>query len=109
MAIVEVSVVPLGTGHTSLSSHVAGALKVVEESGLRYELTGMGTILYGDLDAILTVVRRMHESCFDRGVQRVLTQVRIDDRRDKTNTPQEKVASVRQKMATGDGEGKGSP
>lgn len=98
MAIVEVSVVPLGTGDTSLSSYVAEAVKIVQESGLEYELTGMGTILYGKLDDILQTVRRMHESCFERGARRVLTQLRIDDRRDKPSSPREKVDSVRKKL-----------
>ena len=43
----------------------------------------MGTIIYGDLEEILQVLRKMHESCFEGEVNRVLTQVKIDDRRDK--------------------------
>lgn len=97
MAIVEVSVVPLGTGDTSLSAYVAGAVDVLQASGLSYELTAMGTIIYGGLDRILETVRAMHESCFRRGVQRVLTQIKIDDRRDRASTPQDKVRSVLEK------------
>lgn len=98
MAIVEVSVVPLGTARTSLSNEVARAVAVLQASGLSYELTAMGTIIYGDLDKILETVRAMHESCFQSGVQRVLTQIKIDDRRDRASTPQEKVRSVLGKM-----------
>ncbi|MGQ9484404.1 MAG: MTH1187 family thiamine-binding protein [Desulfosoma sp.] len=98
MAIVEVSVVPLGTARTSLSNEVARAVAVLQASGLSYELTAMGTIIYGDLDKILETVRAMHESCFQSGVQRVLTQIKIDDRRDQASTPQEKVRSVLEKM-----------
>ncbi len=97
MAVVEVSVVPLGTADTSLSSYVAGAVDVLQTSGLSYELTAMGTIIYGDLDRILETVRTMHESCFQRGVQRVLTHIKIDDRRDRASTPQDKVRSVLEK------------
>lgn len=97
MAIVEVSVVPVGTADTSLSAYVAGAVDVLQASGLSYELTAMGTILYGDLDRILEIVRAMHESCFQRGVHRVLTQIKIDDRRDRASTPQDKVRSVLEK------------
>lgn len=98
MAIVEVSVVPLGTAKTSLSDEVAGAVAILRASGLSYELTAMGTIIYGDLDKILETVRAMHESCFQRGVQRVLTQIKIDDRRDRPSTPKDKVHSVLEKL-----------
>ncbi len=98
MAVVEVSVVPLGTGDTSLSGYVADAVRIVRESGLEYELTAMGTIIYGELEAVLDVVRSMHESCFQKGVRRVLTQVKIDDRRDKSVAPGSKVAAVLGKL-----------
>lgn len=98
MAIVEVSVVPLGTGETSLSAYVAGAVEILQASGLSYELTAMGTIIYGDLDKILETIRAMHESCFHKGVQRVLTQIKIDDRRDRVSSPEAKVRSVLEKM-----------
>lgn len=105
MAIVEVSVVPLGTGDTSLSSYVAKVLEVVGESGVKYEITPMGTILSGSLDEIFPVISKMHERCFEEGVQRVLTLIKIDDRRDKTVEPQDKVSSVKAKLM-GKGAGK---
>lgn len=98
MAIVEVSIVPIGGTGTSLSDHVARALGVLEKSGLRYELTAMGTIISGDLDQIMITVRQMHESCFEGGSSRVLTTVKIDDRRDRAATPEDKVKSVREKL-----------
>ncbi|RLE00057.1 MAG: thiamine-binding protein, partial [Aquificota bacterium] len=48
MAVAEVTVVPLGTGSPSLSVYVAKALKILEQSGLKYQLTPMGTIIEGD-------------------------------------------------------------
>ncbi len=99
MAIAEITIVPLGVEGASMSGYVAGAVKVLEESGLNFELTAMGTIVSGDLDEIWSVLRRMHESCFSAGAPRVLTQVRIDDRRDRVGTPEQKVRSVREKLA----------
>jgi uncharacterized protein (TIGR00106 family) len=58
----------------------------------------MGTIVEGDLDRILAVVKKMHEGVFGKGVVRVLTTIRIDDRRDKAQGMKEKVDSVREKL-----------
>ena len=99
MAVVEVSIVPIGTRKTSLSPYVAKVVGVLKESPLQYELTAMGTIISGDLDEILRVIRKMHESCFDAEVTRVLTQIKIDDRRDRVGTSEQKVRSVLEKLA----------
>ena len=102
MAIVEISVVPLGTGSTSLSPYVAACEKELKEhSGdLKYELTAMGTIIEGDLDQILQLVRRLHEVPFKSGAERVSTSIKIDDRRDKSGSIKQKVQSVEDKLRT---------
>ncbi len=99
MAMVEVSIVPVGTDSPSVSQYVALALKVLQaEKDLKYELTAMGTILEGDLGRLLTLVRKMHQSVLDTGVKRVVTTVKIDERRDKASSITGKVASVKEKL-----------
>ena len=99
MAIAEVSVVPLGTKTPSVSQYVARAIKVLEqEKDIKYEITPMGTIIEGDLDRILAVVGKMHEGVFGEGVARVITTVKIDDRRDKALAMREKVDSLKKKL-----------
>jgi len=99
MAIAEVSVVPLGTKTPSVSQYVARAIKILEqEQGIKHEITPMGTVIEGELDRILAVVKRMHETVLGEGVVRVVTTVKIDDRRDKPLTMKGKLDSVRQKL-----------
>jgi uncharacterized protein (TIGR00106 family) len=99
MAIVEVSCVPLGTKTPSVSQYVARAVKVLDhEKGIKYEITAMGTIIEGDLDKILAVVRKMHEQVFGEGVARVVTTIKIDDRRDKAQSMKGKVDSLKKKL-----------
>jgi uncharacterized protein (TIGR00106 family) len=99
MPIAEVSVVPLGTKSPSVSHYVARAIKVLEqEKDIKYETTAMGTIIEGDLDGILAVVKRMHEAIFGEGVARVITTVKIDDRRDKAQSMKAKLDSLRKKL-----------
>jgi len=99
MAIAEVSVIPIGTGSTSLSSYVADMQRVLENvEGITYELTSMGTIIEGPLGRILAAVEVLHESPFMGGAQRVSTSVKIDDRRDKNSTSRGKLESVERKL-----------
>jgi len=106
MAMAEVSVVPLGTKTPSVSQYVARAIKVLEqEKGIKYETTPMGTVIEGDLtviegdlDRILAVVKKMHEGIFGEGVARVITTVKIDDRRDKAQSMKAKLDSLKKKL-----------
>ena len=99
MAIVAVSVVPIGTGETSVSSYVAGAEKVLREDGrVTFRLGPMFTTIEGDLVDCLDVVKKMHESLFAAGARRVSTLVKIDDRRDREATMEGKVRSVEEKL-----------
>ena len=99
MVIAEISVVPLGTGSPSLSRYVAECVEVLQEIGIRYTLTPMGTILEGSLEEVLEVVRLLHRVPFNKGVERVSTRVVIDERRDKDATAEGKVESVRKRLA----------
>jgi len=99
MAIAEVSIVPIGTETPSVSKHIARAVKVLQqEKDVDYELTSMGTIIEADLDKILTLVKKMHQEIFNEGVARVVTTIRIDDRRDKTLSMCGKLDSLRKKL-----------
>ena len=98
MVIAEISVVPLGTGSPSLSRYVAECVEVLEETGIRYTLTAMGTILEGSLEEVLEVVRLLHRVPFNKGVERVSTRVVIDERRDKDATAEGKIRSVEERL-----------
>uniref|UniRef100_A0A7C1F888 MTH1187 family thiamine-binding protein n=1 Tax=Ammonifex degensii TaxID=42838 RepID=A0A7C1F888_9THEO len=101
MVVAEIAVVPVGTGSPSVSRYVADCVKVLEESGLKYEVTAMGTIVEGDLDAVLVAARQMHLAPFAAGAQRVVTTVKIDERRDRELSIEGKVAAVARQMGEG--------
>lgn len=95
MAVVGVTVIPLGTGSPSVGDYVRACVEVLKEyPGLRVELTPMSTVIEGDLGRVLEVVKRMHEVPFEAGALRVVTQVTIDDRRDKPLTIRGKLDAV---------------
>jgi uncharacterized protein (TIGR00106 family) len=97
--IAEVTVVPLGTTSTSLSSYVAEVEKVLKKfPSLKSLLTPMSTILEGEMDEVLAAIKAMHEAPFGMGALRVSTTLRIDDRRDKGITMAGKLAAVKSKL-----------
>jgi uncharacterized protein (TIGR00106 family) len=101
MAIMEISVVPLGTKSASVSEHVAAALRVLRrEKGLTYELCPMGTVIEApSVKKLLSVAEKMHMTVLSGKIQRVVTSIKIDDRRDKKLSMRGKIQSVEEKLA----------
>lgn len=99
MAVAEITIIPSGTGTSSVSTYVAKVLKVLQqEEDVKYQVTSMGTIVEGDLDRILLLAKKMHEAAFDESVRRVATLLKIDDRRDKPLSMEGKLSSVMDKL-----------
>ena len=99
MALMHLAIVPLGTNSSSVGEYVADIQKVLEKSGFSYELTDMGTIIEGNAEDLLKLAAQLAETPFSKGVNRVLTQISLDDRRDKKVSIGAKKASVSDRLA----------
>ncbi len=97
--IAEFSIVPVGKG-VSLSPFVAECLRIVEESGLKHQLTPMGTVLEGDTEKVMDTIMACHSQVL-RMSDRVVTNIKIDDRRDRPADMERKVRSVEEKLRKG--------
>jgi uncharacterized protein (TIGR00106 family) len=102
MALMEISVVPIGTG-TSVAKFVAKAIRALEgEPDMEYEMTSMGTIVSGDVDRLLAAARMMHQAVLEAGAQRIITTIKIDDRKDKPITLHSKLEALRKELGEKD-------
>ncbi len=102
MAIVDVTVIPIGTSDPSVSKYVANIQTILKkyelEGKITYQLTPMNTIIEGELSTLFEVIKAIHEAPFNMGINRVATNIRIDDRRDKNTTMQGKLESVQKHL-----------
>jgi uncharacterized protein YqgV (UPF0045/DUF77 family) len=58
----------------------------------------MGTAVEGEVDDLLRLAAQMHRAPFTHGAQRVLTTIRIDERRDKEVRIAGKKAAVLKRL-----------
>lgn len=93
-AIAEFTVVPIGVG-VSLSKYVAACERVLENSGLRYELHANGTNLEGEWDEVMSAIKACHETLHKMDVPRISTIIKIGTREDRDQKMDDKTASVR--------------
>jgi uncharacterized protein (TIGR00106 family) len=93
MAIVEFTVIP-AVSEEKIYEIVDKAIKVVIDSGLKYEVGANSTTVEGPLDEVLSVVMKAHAVARDEGSGRVFTIIKIDDKATGV-TIEEKVEKYR--------------
>ena len=96
-ALVEFSMFP--TEQTqSKSAFVARVLDIVDQSGLPYQLTPMGTIIEGEsVEEVLAVINRAYEE-LQKDCGRVYSSIKIDWREGPMGRLNNKTASVEAKL-----------
>jgi uncharacterized protein (TIGR00106 family) len=98
--IADFCIVPLGVG-LSLSKYVAACEKILKEAGLNPQLHAYGTNVEGDWDAVLSGLKKCHETIHQMGAPRITTTVKLGTRVDRDQTMQDKVRSVKNKLSDG--------
>jgi uncharacterized protein (TIGR00106 family) len=97
MVLLEFSMFPVGKGE-SLSQYVARSLEIIEQSGLDYRLTAMGTILEGEARQVFEVV----EKCLDAMAEdcdRISCSVKLDYRKGQSGRLDAKVNRVQERLS----------
>ena len=96
MATADLTVIALGRPDASASAYIAEIQRrLAGQDRVRYSMHAMGTSLEGSTADILAVVGELHAVPFELDVPRVYTVLKLDERRDKQQTLQDKVDSVR--------------
>ena len=96
MVLLEFSMSPLNRGE-SVSEYVARSLEIIEASGLDYQLHAMGTIVEGEIDQVLAVMKQCLEA-MAVDCDRVSCTAKLDYRRGHSGRLRAKVASVEEKL-----------
>jgi uncharacterized protein YqgV (UPF0045/DUF77 family) len=70
------------------------AIAAIKATGIKHQVCPMETVMEGTLDECLVAVRAAHNACFEAGVQKALTFVKISDGIDGS-TIDDKMAKYR--------------
>jgi len=96
--MVDLCVVPIGVG-VSVSEYVAECERIIAAAGLDHQLHPYGTVIEGEWEAVFDVIRQCHERVHALGAPRVFTSLKVGTRTDREQTMQDKIDSVRHKLA----------
>jgi uncharacterized protein (TIGR00106 family) len=95
--IVDFSVIPIGVG-VSLSAYIAECQRILEKSGLEYQLHANGTSVEGEWDEVFSAIRGCHQRLHQMGVARISTSIRVGTRSDREQHLEDKISSVQDKL-----------
>jgi uncharacterized protein (TIGR00106 family) len=99
MATADLTVIGLGRSDPSASEYIAQIQRrLAAQNRVRYELHAMGTALEGTTEDILAMVAELHRVPFEMGLPRVYTILKLDERRDKEQSLNDKVRSVEERL-----------
>lgn len=90
--IAEFSVTPIGAG-VSVRNYVTKAVQIVRDSGLKYQVNAMGTVVEGGWDEVMAAIKKCNDSLL-RECERLSIAIKIDSRRGPTASMEEKVRAV---------------
>ena len=94
MIISQLSIAPVGID-INLGKYVKIAIDILEKNNIKYEINDMATVIETkDLDTLFKVVKESHNAILNAGVKRVITELKIDDRKDKDTVLGTKVKSI---------------
>jgi len=95
MIIAQLSIAPLGEG-TSVSEYVKVVIKSIENSGVKNKTNAMATVIETEvIDTLFDVVKDAHNAMVKAGAKRIITELKIDDRRDKNATSKSKLDALK--------------
>ena len=80
-----------------MSEYVSRALEIISQSSVDYRLNPMGTVLEGEWDEVMGVVKQCYEK-MSSDCKRITCGIKIDYREGKSGRLESKVASVEKKL-----------
>ncbi len=94
--IIEISIFPMDKGE-SVSPYVARAVKIVQDSGLPYQLNPMGTCVEGEWGEVIALVDRCFQE-IQKDSGRIHLSLKADYRKGSSDRLKRKVTSVIEKL-----------
>lgn len=84
---------------TSVTKYIAECQRVLEKTGLTYQLHGYGTGIEGEWQEVMKAIELCHEAVHSMGCPRVATDIRIGTRVDKKSNLEAKIQSVKDDLS----------
>lgn len=94
--LVDISITPVGTNSTSVSRYVKLVHEILKTKGVKfYPSPSMTTIELEDITQLGYLLKDIDDALAKEGVKRIVSMLKIDDRRDKENSIEHKLEAIK--------------
>jgi uncharacterized protein (TIGR00106 family) len=76
-SLVSIQIIPKTKNGEDVIPYVDEAIKIIAESGLKYEVHPLETTIEGDLTTIFTLLTKMNERMMEIGSKNVISQIKV--------------------------------
>ncbi|WP_319201505.1 thiamine-binding protein [uncultured Ilyobacter sp.] len=96
LANLDIQILPSLEGGTEKEKYrvIDAVIGYIQETGLKYEVGALGTVVEGEFEELLEILKKSQEICFTEGADRVCTMAKFDHKKEGI-TIDEKVAKFR--------------
>ena len=85
-----VQVLPKSTNNDTYQI-VDKAIEVIQKSGVKYRVCPFETVMEGEYDELMQIVKKVQQACFDAGAEEVITNIKIQNRKNSDVTIEGKM------------------
>lgn len=94
--LAQISMFPLGKS-SGMSEDVADVIRIIENSGLPYQLTSMGTLIEGEWDEVISLIGTCRKKLLENH-ERIYLVMKVDDHKGVTGKLRGKIGSVEKRL-----------
>jgi len=76
-SLISVQIIPKTEKYEDVIPFVDAAIKVIDESGVKYEVHPLETTMEGEISELMNIITKMNEKMVELGCINVITQVKI--------------------------------
>lgn len=88
-------ILPISSDKSEMYAWVDAAIKVIQDSGLKYEVCPFETIIEGPYESVMAVIEKAQEACFAAGATDLLAYIKIQRSKDKDVSMEDKTGKYR--------------
>ena len=76
-SLVSIQIIPKTKNGENVIPYVDEAIKIIAESGMKFEVHPLETTIEGELTNILSIITKMNERMIEIGSPNVITQIKV--------------------------------
>ncbi|MFJ7729106.1 MTH1187 family thiamine-binding protein [Neobacillus sp. NPDC097160] len=76
-SLISIQIIPKTKNGESVIPYVDEAIRVIQESGVKFEVHPLETTMEGDLQQLLQVITKMNDRMIEMGSSNVISQIKV--------------------------------